>query len=126
MTESSYKKWFFQRLALEAFSIFAVTYVVLLILELLKEGIVSRYISLPHAALLLLVLGILALAQQPQKPQAATALSKKEYVILSLISIGLIVAIPLILQASASLTILIIFVTVVSLWIGTISLLNSE
>ena len=126
MTDRSYKQWFFQRLALEAFYVFAATYVVLLILELLKEGIVSRYISLPHAALLLLVLGILALAQQPQKPKVARALTKKEYIILCLISVALIIIIPLILKASVSLTILLIFVTVVSLWIGTIYLLNSE
>ena len=126
MQKDSYKKWFFQRLTLDAFSIFTTTYIVLLVLELVKEGLVSRYISLPHLALILLVLGILVLAQQPPLKKSPTKLGKKEIVTLSLISLAIIAALAVIIQAALPLTILIIFVTVASLWIGTISLLGID
>lgn len=125
MDNESAKKWFIEKFTRDLFLISVITWGILFILENIKPGVVSNYLSLPHMAVLLFVFGIVALLFQPAvMNEKLSPLSKKEIVVLVVLSIALIVLLPLIIEASARLTVLLIFVTVVALWVGTLVIQN--
>lgn len=118
------KQWFLQKLSSEVFTISAIGWLILFLLETVKNGLVSNYLSLPHLAFLVVVFGIVMLILKPQGEvvPASKPLSNEEIVVLSVLSIVIIFLIPFITDFSSALTILLIFVTVLSLWLGTILL----
>jgi hypothetical protein len=117
------RQWLYRKMISELFSIFTLGWGILFVLELVKPGVVSNYLSLQHLAIGLIFLGIWALAlQQPQSgvSMEGASLSKHERVILTIISLILSIVIMLITQVSFPLTLLLILVTVGTLWAGTI------
>jgi len=116
------KSWFYKRLSQEAFFIAAITYVVLVFLELLKPGMISNYLSLPHSALILLALGMLSLVlHAPATLKTSGGLSKRDKISLIIASILVIIFVPVLTQVGVGLTVTLIFVTVLSLWLGTLA-----
>lgn len=122
----SSKKWFWQKLSFDAFIIFSSTWLFLFVMESLKEGIVSRYLSLPHLAFALIALGVLAAQFQPFRPDQLKEkkLSKKEILVLIVLSVLIAFLIFWLFALSWPLTIVLIFVTVAALWLGTFALLE--
>lgn len=127
MNEESAKKWFIKKFTRDLFLVFAVTWGLMFVMENIKAGIVSNYISLPHLAVLLLVFGIIALSFQPSlRSGSELRLTKKEMVVLAVLSLGLVVLLLVTIEASATLTVLLIFVTLIALWAGTLVLQKKE
>lgn len=118
------KQWFLQKLSSEVFTISAIGWLILFLMETAKNGLVSNYLSLPHLAFLVVVFGIVMLILKPQAEAvpASKPLSNKEIIVLTVLTIIIIFLIPFITEFSSALTILLIFVTVLSLWLGTILL----
>lgn len=117
------KQWFLRIISRDIFVISAVTWIIMFFMEAFKTGVVSNYISLPHFALLVVFFGITALVFQPAMPAAIPGpLSSAEKRGLIVISLLLILLIPLIVEASKALTVLLVFVTVAALWLGTMVL----
>ena len=122
MEQEHPKTWFFRKLSREAFLIFSLTWLLLFLMELVKDGMVSRYVSLPQSALVLLVLAILALSLQPPQVDQPKRLEMKDVGFLIIASVVLALVFPVAFDFSGGLTALFIFVTVLTLWIGTIAL----
>ncbi len=111
------KHWFFEQLAKEAFRIFSIAWGVLFFLEILKTGIVSNYLSLSHAALPVMLVGILWLVLLPEQEQVIK--EKKKTIPLKtlvLISLVLVFLLFFLLETGFFLTLLIIFATLAGLW----------
>jgi len=118
MNEQTPQSWFIQRLAKEAFLIYAITWFILFLLEALKSGIVSHYISLPHAAIPLRFLGVLWLSLLPDSKQSMKEIDQLPILYLGIVSIVITVVLLFILDAVLPLTILIIFATLAAIWGG--------
>ena len=113
------KHWFFEQLAKQAFFIFASAWGLLFLLELLKEGLVSNYFSLTHAALPLMILGVLWLVLLPEKESVVQPEEKQLPIkTLLLISFFIIITLLFLLKTTFLLTLLIIFATLAGLWGG--------
>ena len=127
MKKASAKDWFVQKITRDLFVVFAAMWGVLFVMELTKEGIVSNYLPLPHLAVFLVVLGVIAMIFQPVnidiKP---TKFSRSEILILLILSIIVALLIPLVLDVSSVLTLVLIFVTVLTIWVGTFEMKQPE
>lgn len=117
------RNWLYKRMIQELFIIFLIGWGILFFMEILKQGIVSNYLSLPHLGLGILFLGIWAFAVQEPAPTVEynEKLSKKSFILLTVVSIILALIIAIITELTAVLTLLIILVTVLSLWAGTLA-----
>lgn len=125
MDNESAKKWFIKKFTQDLFLVFAITWAVLFVLENIKSGVVSNYLSLPHMAVLLLIFGIMALwFRSPAQAEKPARMSKKEIGVLIVLSVALAVFLPAIIEASTALTVLLIVVTIVALWVGTLVIQN--
>jgi hypothetical protein len=119
------KHWFFEQLAKEAFVIFSVAWGSLFLLELLKPGLVSNYLSLTHAALPLFFLGVLWLVLLPDQEVTHTMVERELPVkSLCVISFFIVLVLFLLLQTSLPLTLLIIFATLAGLWGGALAFVS--
>lgn len=119
------KRWFFQKISMDAFKIFSVTFIVLLLMEIVKNGIVSNYISLPHAAFVLLLLAILSLSLQDNIDlMKEKYFSRIDYIWLGGITLVVCFVIILIMGQQGILTPIVVFVTILTLWCGTFKMKN--
>lgn len=119
MQHQSPKEWFFQSLARDAFTIYSITWLFLFLLENVKTGVVSNYLSLPHALLPLFFLGVLWMALTPEFEQQAIVEKKPfPYLMMMILSLITLVVLSFIVDASLVLTALIIFATLAALWAG--------
>lgn len=121
MSNEHPRQWLYRRLISELFSIFSFGWGTLFLMEVVKPGLVSNYLSLQHLAVALLFLGIWALSlQQPEIKDTSSTLSKRERIILLVLSIILAFVLVIITEVSFPLTLLLILVTVGTLWAGTL------
>lgn len=74
------------------FQTFLVLYLVLLLVEQLKEGLVSTYLNLNYLLIIVIILGILSVFTK-QKPVKKEPITNKDYVYISLLSIAGIIII---------------------------------
>ncbi|MBI4121712.1 MAG: hypothetical protein HY461_00110 [Parcubacteria group bacterium] len=100
----------------------SITWVVLLILEMLKPGLATNYLSLTKFAACLFILAIIYLSFcQPAMP-AATAprpFARRELAMLGVLSVVAAVVLAALMPGGIVLTGLLISVTVLAIWIGT-------
>ena len=127
MNDETAKQWFIRTITRDLFIIYSVTWVLLFLLESVKPGLVSNYLSLPHLAALLVALGVVALVFQPLVPLGASyALSKRDYLVLIVLSIVAALLIIILVDVGLALTLLLVFVTVATIWVGTIMLQEDD
>lgn len=115
-TSVGIKKWFWTRVITDLFWIELVLWLVLFSLELIKSGLVSNYLSLPHFAVLLIFHAIWMLAVQP--PAVALdprPFTKKEGVILAIFCVFIGLVITIVTDLSWVLTLCLIFVTLLTI-----------
>lgn len=118
-------KWIIKRIVKEAFIISFALWCILFVLELVKPGIVSNYLSLANGLFYLFLFGILTLLLEPTITQLGPkAFGKKDLFWRVICSVLLVITLLLILNASVLLTLFIIFVTLLAFWLGT-SKMNS-
>lgn len=123
MKDNSAKYWFLRKFTRDLFCISTSTWLLLFIMEIIKPGIASNYVSLPHLAVLVFFFAVVALYFQPPRVSPGRFnLSAIEISILTILSIASAVFLAFTLQATPILTALIIIVTVLALWGGTLVL----
>lgn len=115
MPQESVQSWFLRRVISDAAIISVVTWLVLLVMELVKPGIVSFYFSLSNALFVVICLGLAALSMQP--PQANDKPYTRQNVLaLTVLSIVSVLIILKTVRTDWWLTLLLILVTVGSIW----------
>lgn len=129
MKIQSPQEWFLQKVFEELFLLSLGFWVILFILELLKNGLVSNYLSLPHLALLIFVFGVISLSLKPlnemnDKQEEASISKRKTGVALLLLVLVVSLVIFLVANVSLPLTLLLIFVTVLAILSGFYSFVN--
>lgn len=126
MQHETAKQWFLRKFSRDLFVITSVTWVIMFLMEKVKPGIVSNYFSLPHAAILIVVFAIVAMVFQDAKLDIhSKGLSKTDVSVLAVFSVLLIVFEWFLFDISKGLVLLIIIVSLVALWFGTIILKNN-
>lgn len=118
MAQESTRAWFFRKFLSDAVVIGAITWVVLFTMELVKPGMVSFYLPLSKALFALLCLGLVALSLQPAQMNEA---SRKHHLAV-LLALSLLSALVIYKTVDAQwwLTLLLILVTVGSIWASAI------
>lgn len=114
---TSHLHWFFLRITKDALIIYTSAWFIALSLEVVKEGIISNYFSLPHTSIGILLLAVLWIIQSP--PVSIPALkhfSKSDFIVLSMISVALLIGMPSILETGPLLTGLIVMAMIVAVW----------
>lgn len=99
----------------DGFSIYTVTWCTLFLMELVKPGIVSNYLSLPHASLFIVILGVASLVLRPADYfiiDSRLSDAQIEKVVLATIIILEIIFFFRFLDLSFILTLIFLFVTV--------------
>lgn len=118
MAQESMRAWFLRKFLSDAVVIGTITWVVLFTLELVKPGMVSFYLSLSKVLFVLLCLGLVALSLQPA--QMGEVSTKHHLPVLSVLSLVSALVIYKTVDAQWWLTLLLILVTVGSIWASTI------
>ena len=118
------RRWFYRRLANDALLISVITWVFLFVMELVKPGIVSNYLSLTRAAAFVLLLGVCSLTLGDSAPQTQTEKTVSPFLATSwpLTIVSLLAGFVVYLfmpPAPVYLTLLVVSVTVLCVWIGT-------
>lgn len=120
------KKWFWQRISKDAFLIALITWVVLFVLELVKPGLVSNYLSLQHAAIALLFLGIFTIAVMDNQKSAKLQKTPMLYALLAVISFITILFIFSLETNSWFLTLILVFASLAAIWGGTFVMIDNS
>ena len=114
MSHESNQFWFIRRVVTDATLIGFCTWFVLFAIELIKPGLVSFYLSLPQALFALVCLAVLSLSLQPPRVQPAYVKANKR--LLTALSLAATLVICLATGWHGWLTLLLILVTVASIW----------
>jgi hypothetical protein len=114
------RAWFLRSLTRDAFLIAVSTWLALFVLEFIKPGIASNYVSLTRGAAALFILALVHVSlRQPQdvstKPSPFT---RRDLGALSLVSLLAAAVVASVMPAFDLLTLLVISVTVLAIWIG--------
>jgi hypothetical protein len=118
MPQESRHAWFIRRLVSDAAVIGSATWLLLLVMELVKPGIVSFYIPLSKALFVLVCLGLVALSMQ--RPQISEPYTRQNVLVLSFLSLVSALVIYKVVDVEWWLTLLLILVTVGSIWASAI------
>ncbi len=120
MTTPTNRQWFLKKLTKDLFFFSGSFWGILFILELIKNGLVSNYFSLPHLALWVFLFGIIALVFDTNTGMSQfdqnQGIKKRERVFLVLFSVLIAFILIIATNFSLPLTLLLIFVTVLALW----------
>lgn len=118
--ETGQAVWFWRTVTRDAFTIASTTWLILFVLEFLKPGIATNYVSLTRwaAGLFLLALVHVSLRQSQPDAVASASFSRKEILALVLVSLVAAAVIASVMPAVNLLTLLVISVTVLTIWIG--------
>lgn len=118
------RRWLYRRIAQDALTISAATWLILFLMELVKPGIVSNYVSLTRAAAFVLFLAVCSLAlgdKTPlvEAPAPSSAFWQKPWPLAALSAAAGLVVYLFMPPAPVYLTVLVVSVTVLCVWIGT-------
>ncbi len=114
----SIHRLFWLKLTRDIFSYSFVFWLLLLVMEIIKKGIVSNYLSLPHFALLIGLAALVHLAIRPADTLAEQKPSRfKPWQINTFLSVLAAVLILITVEASAALTILLVLVSTATIWV---------